>query len=102
LLLQNDSDYANALIQARRQARVLRAFYTHLIAYLGVMVLLVFINVSTGDAMNGNWWIQWPALGWGVGIALHALTTLSGGALFGAEWEERKVTELLTRRHLQK
>ena len=96
-MMQNDPNYTNAVAEARRQARALRAFYTHLTAYVGVMALLVFINISTGDGLDGNWWVQWPAMGWGIGLAIHALTTFHGGTFLGADWERRKAEELLRR-----
>ena len=96
-MIQDDINYPNALMQARKQARAERAFYTHLTAYVGVIALLVFINISTGDGLDGNWWVQWPAMGWGIGLAIHALTTFRRGAFLGSDWEEKKVAELMRR-----
>ncbi len=97
-MIQNDVTYTNALAEARKEARAQRAFYTHLTAYVGVIALLVFINISTGDGLEGNWWVQWPAMGWGIGLAIHALTTFRGGAFLGSGWEEKKVAELMQRK----
>lgn len=49
-----------------RQARA--ALVWHAGIYCGVNVLLVLINLWT----SGEYWFQWPLLGWGAGLALHA------------------------------
>ena len=78
--------------RAHRDADELRGFYSHLTLYLGVMVLLLLADA----AMGGGWWVQWPALGWGVGIMAHAVTVF-GRHHWGAEWEERQVAATLAR-----
>ena len=79
---------------ARRHVRGLRALYVHAMTYAAVMGLLIFINMTTG----GEWWVQWPAAGWGLLLVLHAIFTHGGAGMFGHEWEERKIEELLERR----
>jgi hypothetical protein len=49
-----------------RQART--ALLLHAGIYCAVNVLLVLINLWTA----GGYWFQWPLLGWGAGLALHA------------------------------
>ena len=57
------------LERAKRKVAALTAFYIHLLIYVLAMLLLLFINVATGSV----WWVQWPLLVWGIGIAFHAL-----------------------------
>lgn len=45
-----------------------RGFYIHLTVYVLVIALLVVINAMT----SGPWWVQWPLIGWGIGILFHA------------------------------
>ena len=47
----------------RRKAR----FHRHLWSYLIVIGALLLINFLT----PGPWWFQWPALGWGIGLAFN-------------------------------
>ncbi len=47
----------------RRKAR----FYRHLWSYIIVIGALLMINTIT----PGPWWFQWPALGWGIGLAFN-------------------------------
>jgi hypothetical protein len=53
-----------------RKKRLLRRkahFHRHLWSYLIVIGALLFINLLT----PGPWWFQWPALGWGIGLAFN-------------------------------
>ena len=53
-----------------RKSRLLRRkahFHRHLWSYIIVIVALLLINTTT----PGPWWFQWPALGWGIGLAFH-------------------------------
>lgn len=77
---------------ARKQAKEQREFYAHLTTYAGIMVLLFFIDLLSGD----GWWFFWPMLGWGIGIVAHAATVF-GENRFGPAWEERKAQQLLER-----
>ena len=66
-------------------------FLPHLLTYGAVMVLLFGIDVLTGD----GWWFYWPLLGWGIGVSVHALNVYGRGGVFGDEWEEKKIRELM-------
>ena len=47
----------------RRKAR----FHRHLWSYIIVIGGVLLINIVT----PGPWWFQWPALGWGIGLAFN-------------------------------
>ncbi len=51
-----------------------RGFAWHLAPYLLVMAFLVFVNVMTTSYP----WVLWPAAGWGLGLAMHAMGLLMG------------------------
>lgn len=46
-----------------------QAFFRHFLRYVIIISLLFVINWLTGA---GYIWAKWPALGWGIGILLHA------------------------------
>ena len=71
-----DQDEADLRRKAARRADAKLAFRYHLIVYLLVNAGLVVINVVTGP---GTLWFLWPALGWGVGLAVHGMVTYSRG-----------------------
>jgi 2TM domain len=43
---------------------------------------------------DGIWWVQWPFLGWGLGVALHAWAVYGTTPNFIAKWQLRKIKEL--------
>jgi hypothetical protein len=75
--------------EARERVRALRAFYQHLIVYAVVMGMLLLINVTSSPV----WWVQWPAMGWGLLLVLHGVFTNTG--LLGSAWEEKRIAELM-------
>lgn len=75
--------------RARKRVKALREFYTGLAVYVAVMIILTIVDYSD----RGNWWVYWPAMGWGIGIVLHAFRVFGPGA----KWEERKIKELMER-----
>ena len=56
--------------RAYRRAGAQLGFYIHLVAYLAVNSLLVFINFSTRPQYL---WFMWPLFGWGIGLMCHWL-----------------------------
>ncbi len=56
----------------KRLVRKRRAeFYNHLRSYLIVNGALLLINFIT----SSDFWVVWPLLGWGIGLAFHASST---------------------------
>lgn len=78
--------------RARRRVRQLREFYTHLTVYLLVNAGLFLLNLLTSPS---ELWFQWPLLGWGIGVAIHALVVFGAGRWLGPEWEERQGHRLM-------
>nr|ACY24689.1 conserved hypothetical protein [uncultured organism] len=51
---------------ARKRATIKLSWYIHATVYLAVNLLLALIA-----ALNGHNWAVLPALGWGLGLAIH-------------------------------
>jgi predicted membrane channel-forming protein YqfA (hemolysin III family) len=63
-------DVALLLRKTRRRERIFidpkaRAFAVHLFAYVAVVLLLLFVNLTMTPKV---WWFYWVALGWGAGV----------------------------------
>lgn len=86
-----EAEEALAFARVRR----LRQFYMHLIQYAAVITLLAIINLVTSP---GYLWFLWPALGWGIGIASHALSTFELLPFLNARWEKEQVEKYLGRK----
>jgi len=78
--------------RAKKQVRKLKGFYQHLAVYLLVNALLFVINLVTSSSAL---WFYWPLFGWGIAIVIHAASVFGGGRLWGKEWEERRIKELM-------
>jgi len=82
--------------RARRRVRQLKGFYIHATIYVLVNTLLIGINLITS---HHEIWFFWPLLGWGIGLAAHGFSVFGLGGLWGPEWEERKIKEIIDKRH---
>jgi hypothetical protein len=65
--------FALLLRKTRRRERIFtdkkaRAFTVHVFAYVAVVLLLFFVNLTVTPKL---WWFYWVALGWGTGIIAH-------------------------------
>jgi LytS/YehU family sensor histidine kinase len=83
---------------AHREMKERRGLYQGLIAYAIIIPSLWAINLATGSKVL---WAQWPMLGWGAALLGHAATVFAGRSFFGADWERRKVAELVARENLR-
>jgi uncharacterized membrane protein YdjX (TVP38/TMEM64 family) len=82
------------LAEARRRVAAMKGFYIHLAVFALIVLGLLVINVASGAA----WWAHWVFLGWGIGIVAHALAVFGRLPRAIADWEERKVRQLMSER----
>ena len=78
--------------KAKERVEAIKGLYIHLTVYVVVNLILFSINMIVSP--NGLWFF-WPLMGWGVGLAMHALTVFGYGSGFSADWEEKKIAELM-------
>lgn len=73
---------------ARRRAAMKLGWYIHAGAYLAVNLFLAVLAASAGRG-----WALYPALGWGLGLAIHGVVVFlvaGGGAYEGLVERERR------------
>jgi nitrate/nitrite transporter NarK len=80
---------------AMREVDKLKEFYQHALTYAFVIPMLWLINWYSSAEY---WWAIWPTLGWGIGLASHAIGTFNIIKLFGPEWERREIQKRLNNR----
>ena len=78
--------------RAKKRVEALRGFYVHLGVYVVVNLFLFLLNIITSPDIL---WFYWPLLGWGIAIVVHALSVFVFGHPFGADWEEKKIREIM-------
>jgi sensor histidine kinase YesM len=86
-----------AIRRARKKVRDMRAFYFSALLYALIIPIFWIVNLSVG----GPVWAHWPMIGWGIGLIIQGLSIFARSTVFGAEWEERKVEELMARENLK-
>lgn len=79
-------------LAARRRVQELRSFYHHALIYVLVNAALATLNLLTDP---DELWFIYPMGGWGIGLAIHALTTFGMPGFLGPEWERRKIARIL-------
>ena len=89
--MSSTSNPAHQVTVARRRARQLHAFRSHVTVYAAVLALLTVVDIAQG----AGWWVGWVAFGWGIGVAAHAVSVARPTSR--DEWIERKTDELLRR-----
>ncbi len=83
-----------AYFKAKARVKEIKEFYGNLISYCLVIPVLIYINYTT------YWKFQWfwfPVFGWGLGLTIHAFTVFG----YGANWEERKIEEIMAKEKQQ-
>jgi hypothetical protein len=78
--------------RAKERVETLRGFYIHLTVYILVNLFLFLLNILTSP---DTLWFYWPLLGWGIAIVLHAASVFGFGRLSSADWEEKKIREIM-------
>ena len=77
---------------AKKRVADIRDFYTHLVVYFTVITFLVLLNIFITGSFP---WVVFVIGGWGIGIVMHAWDVFGEKRLFGPDWEERKIAEIL-------
>jgi LytS/YehU family sensor histidine kinase len=77
--------------KAKERVEAIKGFLGNLTAYCIVIPFLMWINYRTTDFP----WVIFPALGWGFGIVAHGMEAYGYNPLWGENWEEKKIKELM-------
>lgn len=88
-------DRKKELKRAKERAEEISGWVAHMGVYVIIIGFLFILDVITGS----GWWFFWPALGWGVGIAIH--TWMTWAPMMHDGWSERKAQEWVAKRQGQ-
>ena len=80
---------------ARKRAGAKMGWYIHATVYVAVNLMLVMLAASSGRN-----WAVFPALGWGLGLAIHGLVVfiVTGGAGLHERLVQQERQRLVARR----
>jgi len=80
--------------RAKLKVQKLKEFYEHLIVYLLVNLGIFLFNMVISPE---TLWFYYSLVGWGVGLAIHAVFAFGLADFWGSDWEERKIKELMAK-----
>ncbi|HEX8270185.1 MAG TPA: 2TM domain-containing protein [Flavobacterium sp.] len=78
--------------RAKKKVAAIRGFYYNLMCYCIVIPILITINLVF---VPDFWWFFFPMIGWGTGLAFHAMEVYDYNPFLGKNWTERKMKELM-------
>jgi len=77
--------------KAKERVEAIKGFYGNLLSYCLVIPFLVWLNFRSTSFP----WAIFPALGWGFGLFMHGMEAFGYNPLWGKNWEEKKIKELM-------
>lgn len=78
--------------KAQKKVEDIKGFYGNLTSYIVVNIGLAALNLITSPS---HLWFLYPAIGWGIGVAVHGMTVFNYMPFLGSDWEEKKIRELM-------
>jgi len=93
------------LERATKRVKKLKGFYTHLLIYIVINLIIVFQNIQNLEPSESYFQAHnFITFGlWGIVIIIHALTTFLPNFILGSNWEERKIKEIMEKdKHIWK
>lgn len=79
--------------RAKERVDCIKKFYSGLLSYVVFITLLGALNYWINEWSYP--WFLWAAFGWGIGLIFHAVKAFGLNPLFGKDWEDRKIKELM-------
>lgn len=81
-------------LKAQKKVEDLKGFYGNLSSFIIVNTGLIILNLVTSP---NHLWFFYPLLGWGLGVALHAMSVFNYMPFLNRDWEEQKINELMNK-----
>jgi len=83
--------------RAIKKVKAIRGFYKHFAVYIIVNVILLAVEARYPDP--GETFLSFQtfstAIFWGLGLGLHAFSVFGTNVVFGPNWEDRKIRQLM-------
>jgi hypothetical protein len=84
--------------RAKERVEKIKGFYIHFAIYLIMVPVFIYLNTRS----TGFPWAIFPIVGWGFGVAGHAMEAFEYNPFLGKNWEERKIKELMEKDDINK
>ena len=83
--------------RAKKKVENIKGFYVHALIYSVINIVLLVLIYSAYDDKSEfiNLGTFSTALGWGIGLVIHAIGVFGKDLLFSANWEAKKMEEFI-------
>lgn len=88
----SDSEYQDRYEQAKKRVDEIKEFYSHVVAYVCVNILVYVIDLLNNGQLD---WAYWVTLGWGIGVVAHFFNVFGENLFLGRDWEARKIRQIM-------
>lgn len=84
-------------IEARKRVKQMKGFYTHLIIFICVNLFIAYFNYENLKPGASYFELKnfLTLFFWGIGLTAHGFSVFMPQFLFGKDWEEKKIHELM-------
>jgi cell division protein FtsW (lipid II flippase) len=93
--MENQIQKGERYFAAQKRVKSIKGFYVHFTVYVFVNIFLSFQIYLSSKNEFWRWESFSPALFWGIGLLAHGTSVFGSNLLFGKNWEERKIKELM-------
>ena len=82
---------------AQKRVKDIKGFYIHLVVYLFINTAIFVVTTQEQGFIDGLSDLSnyTTIFFWGIGLFAHWASVFGPGFLFGKQWEERKIKELM-------
>ena len=84
-----------AYLRAKKKLDKLKGFYWHLASYIVVNAFLIILIASNSNGSIWHFGTFATAFFWGIGLLFHFLGVFGPDFIFGKNWEDRKIKEIM-------
>ncbi len=90
--METNQNQFEKYLRAKKQVEEIRGFYSHLLSFIIVNLLLLTINLIYSPE---RLWFYWTTMGWGIGVFFHGLKAFNETPFLGKDWEEKKMRQFM-------
>jgi hypothetical protein len=96
-IIMNKVEQELAYEAARKKVKKLKGFYTHLLVYLVVNVMIIYANYTYSKTNTSLFEFRnfSTAIWWGIGLLAHGINVFAFDLFLDKSWEERKIRKLM-------
>ena len=93
--MENQFQKDERYFAAQKRVKSIKGFYIHFIIYVFVNIFLCIQIYLSSKNEFWRWESFSTVLFWGIGILAHGTSVFGSNLLFGKNWEDRKIKELM-------